>query len=221
MPFHTDAVQAAGQLPIDFAATAATALTLSAHKFGGPPSVGALLLRRGVAPVPVLHGGGQEREVRSGTLDVPGNRGARGGGRAVVTAELPRRQRQLAEVRDELVTRVRWRSPSRFSTATPCSRRTHRLPANAHFSFPGCEGDDLLMLLDAQGIECSTGSACSAGVAQPSHVLLASAQTSTWRDPRCGSRWGTRSTKADVDALVDAFRAAVERARGLARGRSR
>jgi cysteine desulfurase len=219
VPFHTDAVQAAGQLPIDFAASTATALTLSAHKFGGPPSVGVLLLRRGVAPVPVLHGGGQEREVRSGTLDVPGIV-ALAEAAHIVTEDLPRRQRHLADVRDDLVTRVRGAVPESVLNGDPVLEPSHRLPANAHFSFPGCEGDDLLMLLDAQGIECSTGSACSAGVAQPSHVLLAIGADIDVARSSLRFSIGHTSSTADVDALVAALPSAVERAR-LARGRSR
>jgi cysteine desulfurase len=219
VPFHTDAVQAAGQLPIDFTEVAATALTVSGHKFGGPPSVGVLLLRRGVTPVPVLHGGGQEREVRSGTLDVPGIVGLAAAAR-VVTEQLAQRQRELAAVRDDLITRVSAAVPDSVLNGDPVLTPMHRLPANAHFSFPGCEGDDLLMLLDAQGIECSTGSACSAGVAQPSHVLLAIGADIDVARSSLRFSVGHTSTTADVDALVAALPAAVERAR-LARGRSR
>jgi cysteine desulfurase len=219
VPFHTDAVQAAGQLAVDFAAVSATALTVSAHKFGGPPSVGVLLLRRGVAPVPVLHGGGQEREVRSGTLDVPGIVALAEAAR-VVTEQLPQRQRQLSAVRDDLIAGVRASVPESVLNGDPVLAPAHRLPANAHFSFPGCEGDDLLMLLDAQGIECSTGSACSAGVAQPSHVLLAIGADIDVARSSLRFSVGHTSTAADVEALIAALPAAVERAR-LARGRSR
>jgi cysteine desulfurase len=218
VPFHTDAVQAAGQLQIDFGSVPTTALTLSGHKFGGPPSVGLLLLRRGVAPVPVLHGGGQEREVRSGTLDVPGI-AAMAAAAEVVTSDIVTRQGELAQVRDDLIARVLEVTPDVVLNGDPVLEPDHRLPANAHFSFPGCEGDDLLMLLDAQGIECSTGSACSAGVAQPSHVLLAlGADTDVARSSLRFSV-GHTSTKADVDALVEALPGAVARARE-ARGRS-
>ena len=219
IPFHTDAVQAAGQLPIDFAGVGATALTLSGHKFGGPPAVGVLLLSREASPVPVLHGGGQEREVRSGTLDVPGV-AAMAAAAAAVAADLPERQHHLAQVRDDIVARVPEVAPDAVLNGDPLLEPEHRLPANAHYSFPGCEGDDLLMLLDAQGIECSTGSACSAGVAQPSHVLLAlGADTDVARSSLRFSV-GLTSTKSDVDALVEALPAALLRARE-ARGRAR
>lgn len=163
IPFHTDAVQAVGVLPVSFADSGAQALTLSGHKVGGPMGVGALLLERGVTPVSVLHGGGQERDVRSGTLDAP----AIAGLAAAVEAAAKGQQAQairLSALRDDLIRRVRQAVPDVILNGDPVDR----LPGNAHFSFPGCEGDALLMLLDAKGVECSTGSACSAGVAQPS-----------------------------------------------------
>jgi cysteine desulfurase len=219
IPFHTDAVQAAGQVPLDFSASGATAMTLSGHKIGGPPSVGVLLLQRDAEPVPLIHGGGQEREVRSGTLDVAGI-AAMAAAATVVTDDLPRRQARLTALRDDLVRRVHGVVPQAALNGDPTLVATHRLPANAHFSFPGCEGDDLLMLLDAQGVECSTGSACSAGIAQPSHVLLAMGADETVARSSLRCTVGHSSVTADVDALIDALPAAVERA-GQARGRTR
>ena len=156
--------------------------------------------------------------MRSGTLDVPGI-AAMAAAADVVTSDIAARQVELAQVRDDLIARVLEVTPEAVLNGDPVLEPDHRLPANAHFSFPGCEGDDLLMLLDAQGIECSTGSACSAGVAQPSHVLLAlGADTDVARSSLRFSV-GHTSTKADVDALVEALPAAVARARE-ARGRS-
>src|SRR5271166_2458458 len=170
IPFHSDAVQAAGQLPVSLAGTGATALTITAHKIGGPVGVGALLLAKGAQPVPVLHGGGQERDVRSGTLDVPAIR-AFAAAVQVATEGRAEQAKRLAALRDDLIAQVRAAVPDAIlNGAAP---GPDRLPGNAHFSFPGCEGDALLMLLDAQGIACSTGSVCTAGVAEPSHVLLA------------------------------------------------
>jgi cysteine desulfurase len=168
--FHTDAVQAAGQLPVSFPGSGADALTITGHKIGGPVGAGALLLRRGIEPVPVLHGGGQERDVRSGTLDAPAIRAF---ATAVSVAAERREQeaKRLAALRDDLIRQVMAAAPGAVLNGAPPG--PGRLPGNAHFSFPGCEGDALLMLLDAKGIACSTGSACTAGVAQPSHVLLA------------------------------------------------
>src|SRR5690606_29674608 len=163
--FHTDAVQAVGVEEVDFAASGVSALTVTGHKLGGPVGVGALLLARGVDPVPVLHGGGQERDVRSGTLTTPLLRGFATAVRLAV-AERAEHAAQLAALRDELVDAVRAAVPDVRVNGHPAER----LAGIANLGFPGCEGDALLMLLDAQGICCSTGSACSAGVSQASHV---------------------------------------------------
>lgn len=210
VPFHSDAVQAAGVLDVrlDGGGPGPDALTISAHKLGGPLGVGALLLARGVDPVPVLHGGGQERDVRSGTLDTP----AIAGFAAAVEAATARREetaRRLSALRDELIARVRAAVPDAVLNGDPVDR----LPGNAHFSFPGCEGDALLMLLDAQGIACSTGSACSAGVAQPSHVLLAMGLSSDQARGSLRFSLGHTSTPDDLTPLVEALPTAVERAR--------
>ncbi|GGS10264.1 cysteine desulfurase [Streptomyces aureoverticillatus] len=210
VPLHADAVQAVGQVPVDFGASGLAAMTVSGHKIGGPYGIGALLLGRAHSPVPVLHGGGQERHVRSGTLDVPAVAAFAVAGR--LAAE--RREwfaREVGALRDELVEAVRAAVPDAILGGDPDP--AGRLPANAHFTFPGCEGDSLLLLLDAQGIECSTGSACTAGVAQPSHVLLA---TGTDPDLARGTlrfSLGHTSTREDVEAVAAAIGPAVERAR--------
>ncbi|MDG4823437.1 cysteine desulfurase family protein [Asanoa sp. WMMD1127] len=208
VPFHTDAVQAVGQVPVDFAASGAAALTVTGHKLGGPVGVGALLLGRDVTATPLLHGGGQERDVRSGTLDAPGIVAF-----AVAVETSVKTQREyaarVAALRDALVDGVRGVVPDVIYNGDPVDR----LPSNAHFSFPGCEGDALLLLLDAQGVACSTGSACSAGVAQPSHVLLAMGNDDDRARSSLRFTLGHTSTQADVDALVAALPAAVERAR--------
>ena len=208
VPYHTDAVQAVGQVPVDFAASGAAALTVSGHKLGGPVGVGALLLGRDVACVPVLHGGGQERDVRSGTLDVPGIVAFATAVEAGVKGQ-PEHAVRLAALRDELVARVLAAVPDAVLNGDP----TDRLPGNAHFSFPGCEGDALLLLLDAAGIACSTGSACSAGVAQPSHVLLAIGADEDRARSSLRFTFGYSSTSSDIDELVAALPGAVERAR--------
>jgi cysteine desulfurase len=208
VPFHTDAVQAVGQVPVDFAGSGAAALTLTGHKVGGPVGVGALLLGRDVACTPLLHGGGQERDVRSGTLDTPGVVAFATAVEAAVTGR-EEHTALIAALRDDLVGRVRAAVPDAILNGDP----DDRLPGNAHFSFPGCEGDALLLLLDAQGIYCSTGSACSAGVAQPSHVLLAMGADDGRARSSLRFSLGHDSTKADVDALLVALPGAVERAR--------
>ncbi|MEU0662808.1 cysteine desulfurase family protein [Streptomyces lavendulocolor] len=210
VPLHSDAVQAFGQVPVGFADSGLAAMTVSGHKIGGPYGIGALLLGRDQSPVPVLHGGGQERHVRSGTFDVPAVAAFAVAGR--LAAE--RREtyaREIGALRDELVRAVMAAVPDAVLGGDPAPEG--RLPANAHFSFPGCEGDSLLLLLDARGIECSTGSACTAGVAQPSHVLLA---TGTDPDLARGTlrfTLGHTSTRADVEAVAEAIGPAVERAR--------
>lgn len=208
IPLHADAVQAFGQTPVDFAASGLAAMTVSGHKIGGPYGIGALLLGREYSPVPVLHGGGQERHVRSGTLDVPAIASFAVAGR-LATERRERFAREVGALRDQLIDAVRTAVPDAILGGDPVDR----LPANAHFTFPGCEGDSLLLLLDAQGIECSTGSACTAGVAQPSHVLLA---TGTDPDLARGTlrfSLGHTSTQTDVDAVAKAIGPAVERAR--------
>ena len=185
IPFHTDAVQAAGQLPVSFAASGADAMTITAHKFGGPVGAGALLLARGVQPVPVLHGGGQESEVRSGTLDGPAIRAF-----AVAAMVMAERREQeaarLAGLRDDLIAQVRAAVPDAVLNGPPAG--PDRLPGNVHFSFPGCEGDALLMLLDAKGIACSTGSACTAGGPSPATCCWPWGRTRRGPAARCGSR---------------------------------
>ena len=214
IPFHTDAVQAAGQLPVDFAATGADAMTITGHKFGGPVGAGALLLARGVQPVPVLHGGGQESEVRSGTLDAPAIR-AFAVAAAVMASRRDEEAARLAKLRDDLIAQVLAAVPDAILNGPPAG--PDRLPGNAHFSFPGCEGDALLMLLDAKGIACSTGSACTAGVAQPSHVLLAMGADEARSRGSLRFSLGHTSTQDDVDALGAAIGEAVQRARRAAR----
>src|SRR5215469_8044620 len=213
VPFHTDAVQAAAQIPVDFAASGADALTVTGHKLGGPVGVGALILARGAAPVPVLHGGGQERDIRSGTLDAPAIRAF-----AVAAAACARQRadeaERLAALRDDLVRQVLAAVPDAVLNGPPPG--PDRLPGNAHFSFPGCEGDALLMLLDANGIACSTGSACTAGVAEPSHVLLAMGADDSRARGSLRFSLGHTSTKRDVDALGLVIREVVDRARRAA-----
>jgi cysteine desulfurase len=213
IPFHTDAVQAAGHLPVDFAASGADLLSVTAHKLGGPIGVGALVARRDARLVPLSHGGGQERQVRSGTLDAPAIVGfatALVGATASMEAEAVR----LAGLRDALIERAAALGPGIRPTGFwERGDTTGRLPGNAHLLVPGCDGDSLLYLLDAAGVSCSTGSACQAGVPQPSHVLLAMGVSES--DARGALRLtlGHTSTAADVDAVIDALPAAIERAR--------
>jgi cysteine desulfurase len=212
VPFHSDAVQAFGQLPLDIAGSGLDAMTVTGHKIGGPMGVGALVISRTLSLTPVLHGGGQERDVRSGTLDTPAIVGFATAAELAVKRQ-PERAEELAMLRDELVARVRDVVPDVVLGGDANLAHSRRLPGNAHFSFSGCEGDALLLLLDARGIECSTGSACSAGVPQPSHVLLAMGVPENLARGSLRFSFGHTSTQADVDAVVDAIGPVVERAR--------
>ncbi|MFE0021671.1 cysteine desulfurase family protein [Amycolatopsis sp. NPDC059021] len=213
VPLHTDAVQAVGAIPVDFAACGAAALSLTGHKLGGPYGVGALLLGRDTACVPLLHGGGQERSVRSGTLDVPAIVGFAAAVRVCVEAR-EEQAKALVRLRDGLIEAVLREVPD----AVLNGGEGDRLPGHAHFTFPGCAGDSLLMLLDAKGIECSTGSACTAGVAQPSHVLLAMGADPVAARGSLRFSLGHTSSAADVAALAGEIGGVVARARqaGLA-----
>ncbi|MFB9768085.1 cysteine desulfurase family protein [Nocardioides kongjuensis] len=208
IPVHTDAVQAVGAVPVDFAASGVDALSLSGHKVGGPQGVGALVVRREVELAALVHGGGQERDVRSGTLDVPAIAGFAAAVELAVKQQSEHAAR-LTGLRDDLVDAVRRAVPDAVLNGDPVDR----LPGNAHLSFPGCEGDSLLMLLDARGIECSTGSACSAGVPQPSHVLLAMGRSSDGARSSLRFSLGHTSSAADAEAVAGAIGAVVERAR--------
>jgi cysteine desulfurase len=214
VPFHSDAVQAAGQLGVDLAASGATALTVTGHKIGGPVGAGALLLTRGTESEPVLHGGGQERDVRSGTLDAAAIAGF-ATAVEVATTNRPDTSARLARLRDELVTVIRAAVPD--AVLNGADPGPGRLPGNAHFSFPGCEGDALLLLLDSKGIACSTGSACTAGVAQPSHVLLAMGADEPRARGSLRFSFGHDSTEADVAAVAAVIGEVVERARRAGR----
>ena len=212
VPMHSDAVQAVGQLPVDFTAAGLSAMSITAHKFGGPTGAGALLLRRDVDCVPLLHGGGQERDVRSGTVDVAGAV-AMATAADIAVGSLETTAMRLRMLRDRLIDGV---VNSIDDSHLNGAAGAQRLPGNTHFTFDGCEGDSLLMLLDANGIECSTGSACTAGVAQPSHVLLAMGADAARARGSLRLSLGHNSTEADVDAALRVLPAAVVRARQAA-----
>ena len=209
IPVHSDGVQALGQMPLDFATSGLDALTIAGHKIGGPVGVGALILSREASLVPLLHGGGQERDVRSGTMNAPASVGLAVATELAVKGQ-PERAPALAALRDDLIARVLEAVPDAQLNGPTGDGR---LPGNAHLSFPGCEGDSLLMLLDAQGIECSTGSACSAGVPQASHVLLAMGRDEAIARGSLRFSLGHTSTQTDVDRVVGAIGPAVQRAR--------
>ncbi|MDR6989020.1 cysteine desulfurase [Paenarthrobacter nitroguajacolicus] len=209
IPVHSDAVQAFGSVPVDFRGSGLAAMSVSGHKLGGPVGVGALFLGRSVKLTPVQHGGGQERDVRSGTLDTPAIAAFAAAAEAV-TAHAAEERVRLSALRDRLIEGVRAAVPDAVLRGAPGDGR---LPGNAHFTFPGCEGDSLLFLLDLAGVESSTGSACTAGVPRPSHVLLAMGLEEDTARGAQRFTLGHSSTDADVDALLKALPEACSRAR--------
>jgi cysteine desulfurase len=216
---HSDAAQALAYEPIDFAASGLSTMALSAHKVGGPVGVGALVARRDTRLTPVIHGGGQERKVRSGTLDVAGAAAfavALDEAVAVRVAEVER-IRHLAEA---LVRGVGTSCHTAVLNghAPGTSRHTSggggggRAPHIVHFSFPGANADSLLFGLDSHGIDASQGSACTAGVVQASHVLLAMGRSEADATSTLRFSLGWTTTQQDVDALLAALPDVVERA---------
>jgi cysteine desulfurase len=210
---HSDAVQAVGHIDVDYAASGLDLMTFTAHKLGGPYGIGALLARRELRLAPILHGGGQERDIRSGTLDVPAIAGFAA---AIEVAARQRKQkeRRIRELRANLIGSVLAAVPA--AVVHGPSSESDCLPGIANIGFPGCSADAILMLLDSAGIDCSTGAACSAGVLQPSHVLLAMGYSE--RDARSALRFslGHSSTLAEIRALAAALPEAVGRARAAA-----
>jgi cysteine desulfurase len=210
---HSDAVQAVGHIEVDFAGSGLDMLSFTAHKLGGPYGIGALLARRELRLAPILHGGGQEREVRSGTLDVA----AAAGFAAALEVAIKKRaeeERRIRELRNDLVNSVLAAVP--WAVWYGPTAEGDRLPGIANFGFPGCSADAILMLLDAAGIDCSTGAACSAGVSQPSHVLLAMGCSEAGARSALRFSLGHSSTRADVAALAGALPEAVQRAKAAA-----
>ena len=204
---HTDAVQAVGHIPVNFEALGVTSLSLSAHKFGGPLGVGALLLDRGAECRPIGFGGGQERDLRSGSVDVPGVV-AMAAALDEAVHEMESEAQRLAALRDRLVEGVLETVPGVIANGGG-----QRLPGIANLTFPGCSGESLILLLDAAGIECSTGSACTAGVAEPSHVLLATGADEAAARSSLRLSLGYTTTESDVDEAIAALGPAAERAR--------
>jgi cysteine desulfurase len=209
VPVHSDAVQAFGSVPVDFRAAGLDAMSISGHKIGGPVGVGALILGRSVKLTPVQHGGGQERDVRSGTLDTA-SIAAFAAAADSAAKNLEAEAARISGLRDRLMAGVRDAVPAAVLRGP---EGEGRLPGNAHFTFPGCEGDSLLFLLDLAGVESSTGSACTAGVPRPSHVLLAMGLDEETARGAQRFTLGHPSTDADVDALLAALPGAYARAR--------
>jgi cysteine desulfurase len=210
IPVHADAVQAVGHVPVDFRASGLATMAVSAHKFGGPVGVGVLVARKDLEITPLTHGGGQERKVRSGTLNAAGFHAASIAAEDAV-AMLDAEAERLRALQVDLVARVRAAFPDAVLSGPEPG--PERLPNNVHFVFPGCAAEAMMFVLDSHGVEASNGSACSAGVAQASHVLLAMGRSE--RDAASTMRFsfGHTTTAADVDALMAHLPEAVEKAR--------
>lgn len=207
--FHTDAVQAAGHLPIDVKAQNIDLLSLSAHKFHGPKGVGALYARQGVPLANVIEGGAQERGKRAGTENVPGIAGL-AAALEESCAHMEETAARVAALRDRLIAGL-----SQIPHSTLNGDPVHRLPGNVNFCFEGVEGESLLLLLDDREICASSGSACTSGSLDPSHVLLAIGRPhevahGSLRLSLCG-----QNTDADVDAILQAVPEVVDRLRSM------
>jgi cysteine desulfurase len=208
IPVHTDAVQSFGKVEFDFAALDVTAATISAHKIGGPLGVAALVLKRGLDLTPVLHGGGQEREIRSGTLNAPAIVAFTAAAEYAIS-NMNNNFKQIRELRDYFIAGLKKCVPdvSINSISDPA------LPGIVNATFPGTESDALLLLLDTEGISASAGSACSAGVPRPSHVLVALGLSESDADASLRISIGTTNTKSEIDQVLAVMPSVVERAR--------
>ena len=221
IPFHTDAVQALGQIPINVTDLGATAVTIASHKLGGPFGVGALIIDPYQKVTPLIHGGGQERDIRSGTFDAAATAGFAAAVHAVVT-DLDRRVVAMRERQRQLIQGILTSVPGARLSGPGLDRVDARLPGNVHVTFDGCEGDAILMLLDAAGIDVSTGSACTAGVPEPSHVLLAMGADNARARGTLRFSLSPTTTASDIDRVLEVLPGAVERAQraGLVGGRT-
>ena len=208
--FHTDAVQAFGHIPLDVNAMNIDMLSISAHKFHGPKGVGAFYLRRGVRLLPFMDGGAQEKKKRAGTSNVPGIVGM-GAAAEEAAANLAQNAEKVAAVRDHLIARIEAEIPH----AKLNGHRTQRLPGNVNFCFRFIEGESMLMLLDNDGICASSGSACTSGSLDPSHVLLAIGLPHEIAHGSLRLSLSEETTMQDADAAVDSLKAIIPRLRGM------
>ncbi|MEV4688519.1 cysteine desulfurase family protein [Microbacterium sp. LWH3-1.2] len=223
VPLHLDAVAAFGHLPVSFRGwrgeargrAGLVAMSVSAHKIGGPTGVGALVVARSADLTALLHGGGQQRRLRAGTQDVPGA-AAFAVAAELAGAERVSEARRLAALRERLVRGIRNSVPDAELLGDPIDR----LPGNAHLLFPGASGETLLFLLDMAGVEVSTGSACQAGVPEPSHVVLAMGRTDAEARQVLRFTLGRTTGDDDVDTVLAVLPELVERARAASGPRS-
>lgn len=207
IPIHTDAVQSFGKVPLHFADLGVDAMTISGHKIGGPLGVAALIAKKTLELTPLLHGGGQEREVRSGTLHTPAI-AAFATAAEISQAKLHANSERIRSLRARLIAGI-----TQTVSDVRLNGGANTLPGIAHFTFDGAEGDALLLLLDAQGVQCSTGSACSAGIAQPSHVLIAMGMAPKIARSSIRFSIGPSTTEAEIDRAISVIGEVVSRAR--------
>lgn len=200
IPVHTDAVAAFGHTPIDFASSGLAAMSISAHKIGGPVGSGALIVGRAVKLTSLVHGGGQERGMRSGTMDAAGAQ-AFALAAELALAELESEETRLAVLSERLVAGVKTIAPDAILSRGDAKG----LAATVHFTFPGCSADSMIFLLDAAGVSVSAGSACTAGVNRPSHVLLAMGRSEDEATGALRITLGYTTTDADIDNFLEAF----------------
>ena len=213
IPVHSDAVQSLGKVPLSFKELGLFAMTISAHKVGGPIGVGALVLRKGVDITPILHGGGQERDIRSGTLNSAGIVAFSAAVQSAIR-DLDTNAAKIRNLRTKLIAALQ-SEVSDVKLNGVLEGET--LPGIANISFPRTESDSLLLLFDAEGIACSTGSACSAGVQEASHVLMAMGLDE--KEARSSLRFslGTANTDTDIEYLQTCIKRVIDRARAAYR----
>ena len=211
IPVHTDAVQSFGKVPFNFKDLGLTAVTISAHKVGGPLGVAALILKKGVNIEPVLHGGGQERDIRSGTFNAPGII-AFAAAANNATANMQMRDKKIRALKDLLIKKVLAAVPDAWVNGSS----ENSLPGIANITFPGTDSEGLLLLLDMEGIACSTGSACSAGVHRPSHVLMSLGLTEDETTSSLRFSIGDSNTEGDIEKLSSVIASVVAKSRSAA-----
>ena len=212
VPVHTDAVQSFGKVPLSFSELGLFAMTISAHKIGGPVGVGALILKKGVDITPLLHGGGQERDIRSGTINAAGIVAFATAAQAAIR-DREKNAVFVAGLRDSLAATIKNDLPDAVFNAGA----GERLPGILNVRFPNTESDSLLLLFDSEGIACSTGSACTAGVQQPSHVLLAMGLSENEARSSLRFSLSPENSKEDIDYFHTCFKKVIDRARAAYR----
>jgi cysteine desulfurase len=208
IPVHTDAVQSFTKVPLSYKELGVTSMALSAHKVGGPHGIGILVLRRAYEIPALLHGGGQEREIRSGTLNAPS-----------IVALAAAIQSQSYDA--DLVNSLREKFEAGVMAVAPDAHingaSANRLPGISNITFPGTQSDSLLLLMDSEKVSCSTGAACSAGVHRPSHVLLAMGLSETIAQSSLRFSAGANTTQADIDFALSVLPTVIERGRAAAK----